>query len=436
VTSALSYTGPRHALDVYERTTQLQPAMYRWRSGCRLCDGALETIIRLEDTPPANELVESPRPQDMFPLALARCAACEHFQIQTVVDPSRMFGVYHYTSGTSPVFRRHLEGLAQELSGRLAPGDLVVEIGSNDGTLLKAFDGTGARVLGVDPARNLADEATASGVLTYPGFFNVQTAKAIARSTGKAKLVVALNVLAHADGLGEIADGIRELLTNDGELVLEVAYLPDMLRDGTFDMIYAEHVAFWHLEPLRRFFAAHGFNLYDAERVDSQGGSIRCFLSLHAEMPVCRAHTERLGALMNAERELVGAAAISGFCERINAAKIELGTTLRDLKAQGKRIAAFGCPAKATTLLHHFGIGRETIDYIVEENPLKVGKFSPGKHIPVVDKAYAEANRPDVMLVLAWNFAGDIHRRNSGLADRWLVPLPTPGWIERAKGEQ
>jgi hypothetical protein len=422
----LGYTGPAEALVGYYADRKPRAAMYGWRTTCRLCSGPLSTVLRLADTPPANELLDEPKPQDTFPLALAQCAACEHFQLQTVVDPSRMFGEYHYVSGTSPVFRAHLERLADELALSLSVDDLLVEIGSNDGTLLRAFDGTGVRVLGVDPAKNLADEATASGVLTYPGFFNVKTAKAIVRSAGHAKMIVALNVLAHADGLSEIADAARELLANDGELVLEVAYLPDMLRDGTFDMIYAEHVAFWHLEPMRRFFGQHGLNLYDAEHVDSQGGSIRCFFQKIGREPVCAPWTRRLVEMFDAEKELVSPDAVRGFCQKIDDAKVALGTMLRDMKAQGKRIAAFGCPAKATTLLHHFDIGRETLDYIVEENPLKVGKVSPGKHVPIVGVERMKSDAPDVCVVLAWNFSANIMARHDWFQGDWVVPLPTP----------
>lgn len=419
----LGYTGPSFALDAYAATGKPQPAMYQWRTSCRLCGGPLGTVLRLADTPPANELLAAPAPQDTFPLVLAQCASCEHLQLQTVVDPSRMFSEYSYVSGTSPVFRAHLEKLAESLANNLVPGDLVVEIGSNDGTLLRSLDGTGVRVLGVDPARNLADVATASGVLTYPGFFNTQTAKAIVRSSGHAKIVVGLNVLAHADGLGEILDGVRELLANGGELVLEVAYLPDMLRDGTFDMIYCEHVAFWHLKPMDRFLSRHGLMLYDAEHVDSQGGSIRCYARKYGGGSLDR--TERLAEMMATEDQSVSQAAIRGFCQKIDDAKIALGTLLRDLKAQGKRIAAFGCPAKATTLLHHFDIGRETIDFIVEENPLKVGKFSPGKHIPIVAPNDVLIGEPvDYMLVLAWNFAADIIRRYPKFGGKWIVPMP------------
>lgn len=405
------------------------------RPDCRLCGGPLETVLTLAPTPPANDLqwcqfgpmnsglmgmqADGHFQERTYPLSLARCLSCDHFQLPVVVDPHLMFQDYAYQSGTSPVFRKHLDDLADSVSELLSPCDLVVEIGSNDATLLKAFDGTGVRTLGVDPARNLAEKATASGFLTYPGFFDVATAKAITRSAGKAKVILALNVLAHADDLRGIADATRELLTDDGELVLEVAYLPDMLRDGTFDMIYHEHAAFWHLAPMQKFYTAHGLCLYHAEHVDSQGGSIRCYVSKAKREP-----TKALRALLQDEAERTGSHAVDAFLRRIDQAKADVTQALSLKKAQGQKIAAFGCPAKATTLLHHFGIGRETIDYIVEENPLKIGKFSPGTHVPIVGPERFAEDPPDVCVVLAWNFASNIMERFDQFMGEWLVPLP------------
>lgn len=407
------------------------------RTTCRLCSGPLKTILELEPTPPANALVDGSRldragnlkdwdnPEEEYPLTLAQCTDCQHVQLPVVVDPRLMFEHYAYVSGTSPVFREHLSALSRNVARRLFPADLVVEIGSNDGTLLDRFEPP-LRVLGVDPARNLAEQATKKGVLTYPGFLTTETARAIVRSTGRAKVVLALNVLAHADDLAGIADATRELLTDDGELVLEVAYLPDMLRDGSFDLIYAEHLAFWNLAPMMKFYARHGLTLYDAEHVDTQGGSIRCYVS-KADRP----QTDRLVRLLGIEQSLVHGPAFKTFKARIATAKTELTTLLATLKAKGKRIAAFGCPAKATTLLHHFGIGLETLDYIVEENPLKVGKFSPGKHIPIVSVEKFRAEPPDYCLILAWNFQSDVRARHSWFKGEWILPMPEVKVVER-----
>lgn len=392
---------------------------YTVRETCRLCGSGLREVLRLADTPLANELVDAPgTPQAMFPLFASTCVSCGHYQCPVVVRPALIFQSYPYVSGTSPVFREHLSRLGRKLSAGLFPDDLVVEIGSNDGTLLRQFTPP-VRSLGVDPARNLAERATRDGALTYPGFFDAAVARSIRRSVGRARLILALNVLAHSDDLDGIAAACAELLADDGELVFEVAYLPDMLHDGTFDMHYLEHLAFHHLAPLVSFYDRHGLTLYDAEHVDSQGGSIRCWVSKKRRAP-----TDRLVAMLEREKALVTADALDAFKARIASAKAELTELLGKLKARGAKIAGFGCPAKATTLLHHFGIGRETLDYLVEENPLKVGKFSPGKHIPIVGVERLKEDPPDFLLLLAWNFAPDIMRRFPEFEGKWILPMP------------
>jgi C-methyltransferase. len=224
------------------------------------------------------------------------------------------------------------------------------------------------------------------------------------------------------DDMRGVTDAIRELLTDDGILVLEVGYFLDMLREGHFDNNYLEHVSHWTLAPMQKFFARHGLCLYDAEHVDSQGGSIRCYVSKRT-----RKTTDRLDGMLGRERYLVTPEALERFRARIATTKTELTETLKAIKAQGKTIAAFGCPAKATTLLHEFGIGRETLEYMVEEAPTKIGKFSPGKHVPVVSVEHFREHPPDYCLILAWNFAANIRNRFDWFVEgggQWILPMP------------
>ena len=421
------------------------------RTTCRLCSGPLVTVLELEPTPPANALlhggtcidqvnryeadgkterrVPSPpqdgyadddEPEECYPLTLAQCSACDHVQLREVVDPKLLFSDYAYQSGTSPVFRAHLEKLARQLSATLFPDDLVVEIGSNDGTLLSYFQQP-IRRLGIDPGSQ-APAAKAKGVSTIVDFFGLETARTVRSSVGRARLILALNCLAHIDDLDDIADGCRDLLADDGQLVMEVAYLPDMLRDGTFDLVYHEHVSFHHLAPLVPFFATRGLCLYDAERIDTQGGSIRCYVSKRD-----KPQTDRLRGLLGRERELVTPEALDRFKARIATTKTELTELLGAIKAKGHRIAAFGCPAKATTMFHHFGIGRETIDVIYEENLAKVGKFSPGKHIRIAGVDEFRKDPPAYVLLAAWNFSSDVRSRHEWFTDgggQWILPMP------------
>ena len=324
------------------------------RTKCRLCSGErLQRVIELEATPPANELcrsVEAALAQQRFPLDLHFCEDCAHLQLLTVVSPERLFSDYVYVSGTSPVFRAHFSEYAQSVVDGFgaAAGELVVEIGSNDGTLLGAFAEKGLRVLGIDPALKIAREASERGLPTIADFFTPRLAGEIAETHGQAKVVVANNVLAHIDDLSAVVRGVETLLADDGVFVMEVSYLLDVISKVLFDTIYHEHLDYHALGPLLPFFEAHGLRVVDAERVASHGGSIRVFAQ---RAGAAREGTERLGALL-AEEEQAGlyrADTYRAFNARIARLGEELNALLRDMLASGKRIAAFGLPAKAKT---------------------------------------------------------------------------------------
>lgn len=405
---------------------------WRRRDDCRLCGGRdLKPAFSLAPTPPANAFVPESRvgrDQALYPLDLFLCGACGHLQLRDVVDPAALFEDYVYVSGTSPVFREHFRRCAEDLSARAAlkPGDLVVDVGSNDGTLLRFFRDGGRRVLGVDPAKAIAAEATKSGVETWPEFFTVETAARIRSKRGPAALVTANNVFAHADDLRGMAAAVRGLLAPGGLFAFEVSYLADVHEKLLFDTIYHEHVAYHAVAPLRGFFDSLGLELIEALRVDSHGGSLRGVVQLKGgARPVGASVGERLR-----EERALGLDCLdtwARYAARVDARRRELTEVLAGMRARGLRVAAFGAPAKATTLMHHFGIGRETVDFIVDDSPLKQGLFSPGLHIPVLPAAAIAERRPDVLLITAWNFAEPIMAKNKAFLDsggRFVVPLP------------
>ncbi len=357
------------------------------------------------------------------------CDACAHVQLLDVVDPKVLFESYVYVSGTSPVFVRHFQDYAADIIARLppAPGALAVDIGSNDGTLLGFFKEAGLRVLGIDPARDIARDASARGIETLPVFFTPDLAREIRAERGAAAVVTANNVFAHADDLAAMADGVRLLLADDGLFVFEVSYLADVYEKTLFDTIYHEHLAYHSVNPLSRFFPAHGLELIDARRIDSHGGSLRGIVQ-HVGGP--RPVSPSVADLIAVEESmgLDQAETLKGFGARIDAVKRELSGHLTAFKADGKRIAGFGAPAKATTLLYHFGIGPDVIDFIVDDSPLKQGLFTPGMHIPVLSSAALYDRGPDYAILLAWNFAGPIMANHAAFRDRgghFVVPLPT-----------
>lgn len=416
-------------------TQQNEQPSCRRRGDCRLCGSrSLNLVLSLEATPPANEFVDPSRrgvTQERFPLEVYLCEGCAHAQLLDIVDPVRLFRDYVYVSSTSPVFVEHFRRYAEAMISMtgLAPGSEVVEIGSNDGTLLRFFQGAGMRVLGVDPAVLIAQQASSGGILTLPEFFTAELARRLRAEGWRPALIAANNVFAHADDLHGILEGVSSLLRTDGVFVFEVSYLLDVVEKTLFDTIYHEHLSYHTVKPLVGLFERHGMELIDAVRVDSHGGSLRGVAKLKGG-PLPR--TAAVGALIDEEarRGLHRSEGFVTFAETIRRRRDELGGLLRELRASGKRVVGFGAPAKATTLMYHFGLGPETLEYIIDDSPLKQGLLTPGLHIPVVPSShlYEEATRPDFALVLAWNFADPIVRRHAAFRERggrFIIPLPT-----------
>ena len=408
------------------------PSACHRRTACRLCGGKkLALVLSLEPTPPANAFVAAnilDRPQERFPLDVFFCEACAHVQLLDVVDPRLLFENYVYVSGTSPVFVKHFEGYAGAVVNRfsLAKGDLVVDIGSNDGTLLTVFKRLGMTVLGIDPARDIARAATERGIETIADFFTPALARDIQSRHGSAAVVTANNVFAHADDLSGIIGGVRALLRPNGVFVFEVSYLVDVFESTLFDTIYHEHVAYHSVKPLKRFFADNGMELIAAQRVDSHGGSLRGMAQLKGGPHQPDSSVEQLVALEE-KLGLDRVETLQDFGRKINAVKEELRGILKRIKSEGKSVAGFGAPAKATTLMYHFGIGPETIDFIVDDSPLKQGLYSPGYHIPIVSSKTIYERKPDYLVVLAWNFARSIMEKHSAFREaggHFIVPLP------------
>jgi SAM-dependent methyltransferase len=391
----------------------------------------LTSVLSLTPTPPANAFVSEAaldKPQDVFPLDLFFCEKCSHLQLLDVVDPSVLFADYVYVSGTSPVFVAHFNDYADSVIKRFQPntGDFVLDIGSNDGTLLGFFKNAGMTVLGVDPARDIAVQANKNGVETITDFFTPSLAKKILAEKGYAQIITANNVFAHADDLAGIAQGTRELLAPSGVFVFEVSYFLDVYEQTLFDTIYHEHLAYHTVKPLISFFQSHDLELIEAERVSSHGGSLRGIVQ-HAGGP------HRVGASV-AQRlseekslKLDNSETLQQFAVKIDTIKQELTALLDDFKGQGKSIAGFGAPAKATTLMYHFGLGADVVDFVVDDSPLKQGLYTPGQHIPVVPSSVLYDRMPDYALILAWNFAEPImnnHEKFQQAGGKFIVPLP------------
>jgi SAM-dependent methyltransferase len=400
-----------------------------------MCAGSrLVRVLELTPTPPGNRVLtaeETKRSWPVYPLELNFCESCFHVQLGHVVDPTILYqNAYSYVSGTSAVFVEHLRLYAEEMVRErgLSQGDLVVDIGSNDGTCLSFFKRAGMTVLGIDPATDIAAKATASGIETLPAFFDLELARRLRAERGAARLITSHNACAHIDDLDGLIRGVRHWLADDGVVVIEVGYLLDVYKNLWFDTIYHEHLDYHSVAPFRTFFARHDMELVSARRIAPQGGSIRLIAQ---KRPGPLQVDASVAELVELERTsgLQDAASFVEFGARIERTKTRLKALLSELRVAGKSIAGFGAPTKSTTLMLHFGIGRDTLDFIVDENPLKQGMYTPGNHIRIGPAQELYDRRPDYVLILAWNFADSIMSRNARYAregGQFILPMPEP----------
>ena len=306
------------------------------------------------------------------------------------------------------------------------PGSLVLDVGSNDGSLLAAFREMGYRVLGVDPAVEIAERATAAGVETVPAYFTAALAQDIRQRHGQAAVVTANNVFAHSDQLPEMADGVRSLLTAGGVFVFEVSYLLDIVQKMLFDTVYHEHLCFHSVRSLDRFFRRHHLELIDVERIPTKGGSLRGTVQLAGgPRPVSPA----VARMIEWEKilRLHSLDTFRDFARRIEAARQEFTALLDRLRDRDMRLAGYGASPTVTTLLHHFELA-ERLEYLVDDNPVKQHTYSPGHHLPVYPSEALYSRGADAVVILAWNYAQPIMARHQTFREqggRFLVPLPS-----------
>ncbi len=397
----------------------------------------MEVFLSLGPQPLANALPQSSNDRESearYPLDVAFCTTCALVQIPDVIDPQVLFGEYPYVTGVSTTIAEHNRRFAASVVGRLGlgPDDLVVELASNDGSLLRCFQAHGVRVLGVEPASNIAEMARAAGVPTEDVFFDADVAKDLIAKYGRAAAVIGNNVLAHVDATADFLAGMGALLRPDGVAVTEVPYLREFVDRLEYDTIYHEHHCYFGVAPLLRLAEGAGLSVEDVEEVPVHGGSIRVFFRLrsaypeHGPAPLEMAKRERAAGLTDVAR-------YREFARDVEAQRDALLGLLRRLREDGKSVAGYGAPAKGHTLLNYCGIGPDLIPYTVDRNPLKVGRFTPGTRIPILNVEEIEARRPDYLLILPWNFADEIMEQQAAFraaGGRFILPVPTPVIME------
>ncbi|MEQ2010406.1 MAG: class I SAM-dependent methyltransferase [Limisphaerales bacterium] len=398
------------------------------RDDCRLCHSRnLDLVLKLTPTPLADSYLRTKEVQPSFPLDLYLCRECGFAQLLDVVQPQHIYLDYIYETVSSLGLVEHFDNYAAEVLGRIQPppGALVIDVGSNDGTLLKSYQKRGMKVLGVDPAREIAARATAAGVETLAEFLTVPVARRIRQERGAAAIVSANNVIANIDDLDEIAAAIRELLAPDGVFVFESYYLGDLVQNMVFDFIYHEHISSFAVKPVALFFKRHGLELVDVLRVPTKGGSLRYTIQLAGGPRKAAPIVGELLAL-EAQQGLDQPEMFRAFNTRIERAKAGTLAVLQKLKAEGKSVAGYGASATTTTLVYHFGMGG-LIDYLVDDYRAKQGTFSPGLHLPVLPSEALYERRPDAVVVMAWRYYEPIMRRHqkySAQGGKFIVPMP------------
>lgn len=403
---------------------------------CRVCGSDnLMKYLDLGMMPLANNLADSAaeaKHTDRFPMQVQYCTDCSLSQLTVVIDPRVMFSHYTYRSSVNRGYVRHCRAMAASVGEKLdlSAADLVVDIAGNDGTLLAEFrDELGVRVLNVDPATNIAAIAVERGVPTISNFWSMDVATNILEQYGRPRLITATNVFAHVDDVRGFVAAVQHCLHEEGALVLEFPYGVDFIEHREFDTIYFEHLSYLLIEPVRRLAAESGLEVFDVEKQDIHGGTVRVFVGNSGMHPVTPAvaefvAAERAGGFHDPDRYRAWSQEISRLTD-------DLTTRLQGLKKQGAKIAAFAASAKGNTLLNACRLDQRTIDYIVDDTPEKIGRFSPGNGIAIVDRSVLEQDPPDFLLILSWNFAREIIENTPEFKGSYITPIPAFRIIER-----
>jgi SAM-dependent methyltransferase len=399
---------------------------------CRHCGKPLQhTFIDLGMSPLCESFLTEKQlgePETYYPLHVRVCDACWLVQLPEFVSPAHIFTEYAYFSSYSTSWVAHAKGYCEMIKARLdlQPNSFVVELGSNDGYLLQHFPALGQRVLGIEPAANVAEAARAKGIPTRTAFFNTEIARQVVAEHGNADLIVANNVLAQVPQLNDFVASMAYLLAPEGVITIEVPHIERLIAENQFDTIYHEHFSYFSLVTLGRLAAANGLVPIDVEMLPTHGGSLRVYLARRdSQHPI----SIRVGDMLAQERRarLEDLSAYSDFARRVQRTKRNLLSVLIAAKQEGKRICGYGAPGKGNTLLNYCGVGTDFLDFAVDRNPYKHGLYTPGMHIPIKPVDAIDTAQPDYILILPRNLKQEIveQLRHVGKwGGKLIVPIP------------
>lgn len=396
---------------------------------CRLCKTTkLKTVLDFGAVPLANSYPESQSSEENFyQMTVVKCEECGHVQLRETIKPEILFKDYSYASSDSPSLVTHFKEFANTISERLSLNkqSSILEIGCNDGILLKQFAELGFENLyGVEPATNMSERALGCGALIFNRFFNVELATSIKRNHGAMKIVCANNVFAHVADVDSMIEGVVALLDDNGIFIFENAYLLDTIQGLYFDQVYHEHLQYYGVIPLVRYLNQFGLDIFDIQRVQTQGGSFR----IYAKKKDYNTSwvNPSVGAFIAKETsfDLYNDQTFCMFQKSIDRLAEQIRAFVQTSQSEGKTICCYGCPAKFALFSKVFGLTQTNIKYVVDDSPLKQGRFSPGKKIPIVPRQHFIDNPTDYCLISVWNMSGSVMSRNPEFKGKWVIPMP------------
>jgi methylation protein EvaC len=385
---------------------------------CQLCghDHPVE-ILNLGRQPLANKYPTAAQfgTEEFFPLAVFFCPECKNVQLGTVISRERMFEDYYYLSSVNAGLVRHFESLA----GRLADAKLVVDIGSNDGILLKPLKKLGVEALGVEPSINVSKIANDQGLTTLCSFFDAECARKIETSHGKADVIVASSVFTHLEDPHQFIEAVKQLLHAEGRFIIEVEYIGNILRHIQFERFYLDRIFYYSLTSLKHLFEAHDMVITDVAHIEPHGGS----LQVTTRRKGAGAASTAVGALIDEEAETLTVGKLEEFRQQVDTQIAAFRAILADHRRANRKVAGYGAPARVSTICNYGDIGPSLIEFTVDDSPLKQDRFTPGTHIPIVPRAHLDQHRPDLLVVFAYEYFDDIRKKTGG-AYRYLQPIP------------
>lgn len=386
---------------------------------CQLCghDHPVE-FLNLGQQPLANKYPTAAQfeTEEFFPLTMFFCPRCKNVQLGTVISRERMFEDYYYLSSVNAGLVRHFEKLAQ----KLADAKFVVDVGSNDGILLKPLKQLDVKAIGVEPSINVSKIANDRGLTTVCSFYDTKAAAEIEKNHGKADVVVASSVFTHLEDPHQFIEAVKSLLTDDGRFIIEVEYIGNILRHIQFERFYLDRIFYYSLTSLTHLFDAHGMVVADVEHIEPHGGSLQVTIRRKGGAV---APSAAVNALLQEENESLTVGRLEEFRDNVDTQVAALRELLTNYETSNQKVAGYGAPARVSTICNYGKIGPSLIEFTVDDSPLKQNRFTPGTHIPIVTKEHLDSHRPDLLVVFAYEYFDDIRKKTGG-AYRYLLPIP------------